>query len=150
MTEPAAEPTDFSERTVDPMQDRAERAEAMYRSLVDTMSGVTYSESLDDSRSLSISPQIKELVGYSQEEWISNPHLWVEILHQEDREWVVASCHEANESSTSWLAEYRIVTRDGRVIWVRDRATLVRGPHGQPLCWQGVMLDITALKEDAP
>jgi PAS domain S-box-containing protein len=127
--------------------DRAERAEAMYYSLVDSLPGVTYSESLDDANTLSISPQIKELLGYTQEEWTGNPHLWVEVLHPDDRDWVVASCHEANESAASWRAEYRMVARDGRVVWVRDMATLVRGSQGQGLCWQGVMIDITMLKD---
>jgi PAS domain S-box-containing protein len=133
----------------DPLLDRVERAEAMYHSLVDSLPGVTYSESLDDANTLSISPQIQELLGYTQEEWTGNPHLWVEVLHPDDQEWVVASCHEANESAASWRAEYRMVARDGRVVWVRDIATLVRGSQGQGLCWQGVMIDITSLKDGA-
>lgn len=131
----------------DALLDRAERAEAMYHSLVDSLPGVTYSESLDDANTLSISPQIQELLGYTQEEWTGNPHLWVEVLHPDDRDWVVASCHEANETAASWRAEYRMVARDGRVVWVRDIATLVRGSQGQGLCWQGVMIDITSLKD---
>ena len=126
---------------------RAERAEAMYTSLVDSLPGVTYSESLDDQRTLSISPQIKELLGYTQEEWMADPGLLDEVMHPEDREWVEASCAEANKSGVSWRAEYRMIARDGRVVWVRDIATLVRSNDGQPLCWQGVMLDITDLKE---
>jgi PAS domain S-box-containing protein len=42
-----------------------------------------------------------------------------------------------------------MVARDGRVVWVREIATIVRGKNGHPLCWQGVMLDITDLKEGA-
>jgi PAS domain S-box-containing protein len=133
----------------DPLLDRVERAEAMYHSLVDSLPGVTYSESLDDANTLSISPQIQELLGYTQEEWTGNPHLWVEVLHPDDQDWVVASCHEANESAASWRAEYRMVAKDGRVVWVRDIATLVRGSQGQGLCWQGVMIDITSLKDGA-
>jgi PAS domain S-box-containing protein len=130
------------------LADRAARTEAMYRSLVDSLPGVTYSESLDDGNTLSISPQVQQLLGYTQDEWLSNPKLWVEVLHPEDRERVVGSCHEANASGVSWRAEYRMMTRDARVIWVRDIATIVRGDNGQPLCWQGVMLDITDLKDD--
>jgi PAS domain S-box-containing protein len=133
----------------DGLLDRAERAEAMYHSLVESLPGVTYSESVDDANSLSISPQIEQLLGYTQDEWLGNPHLWAEVLHPDDRERVVASCHEANESGVSWRAEYRMIARDGQVVWVRDIATLVRGSDGQPLCWQGVMLDITALQESS-
>lgn len=130
----------------DALLDRAERAEAMYHSLMDSLPGITYSESLDDAQTLSISPQVNELLGYTQEEWLGNPLLWVEVMHPDDRERVTTSCAEANESAASWRAEYRMVARDGRVVWVRDIATLVRSADGQPLCWQGVMIDITALK----
>jgi PAS domain S-box-containing protein len=126
---------------------RAERAEAMYSSLVESLPGVTYSESLDDAKTLSISPQIESLLGYTQEEWLGNPRAWVDAMHPEDREWVEASCANANESGTMWRVEYRMIARDGRVVWVRDIATIVRGKDGNPLCWQGVMLDITDLNE---
>jgi PAS domain-containing protein len=36
-----------------------------------------------------------------------------------------------------------MITKDGRSVWIRDEAVLIRGSHGQPLCWHGVMLDIT-------
>jgi PAS domain S-box-containing protein len=152
MNDAAHELTDHSQGGSDDAGalDRAERAEAMYRSLVESLPGVTYSESPGDSGSLSISPQIEDLLGYTQDEWIGDPHLWEEVLHPDDRDWVVASCHEANATASSWMAEYRVITRDGRVIWVRDRATLVRGSDGNPLCWQGVMVDITDLKDGAP
>src|SRR5262245_41911674 len=116
---------------------RAERAEAMYSSLVESLPGVTYSESLDDARTLSISPQIEALLGYTQDEWIENPRTWVDAMHPDDRDWVEASCASANESGAVWRAEYRMIARDGRVVWVRDIATIVRGKDGNPLCWQG-------------
>jgi two-component system sensor histidine kinase UhpB len=129
--------------------ERAELAEAMYHSLVESLPGVTYSESLDDAKTLSISPQIKDMLGYTQDEWMADPRMWVEAMHPDDRDWVESSCAEANASGASWRAEYRMIARNGRVVWVRDVATIVRGENGQPLCWQGVMLDITDLKEGA-
>jgi hypothetical protein len=35
-----------------------------------------------------------------------------------------------------------VITRDGRVVWIHDEAVLVRGANGDPLCWQGVMVEI--------
>ena len=40
-----------------------------------------------------------------------------------------------------------MIARDGHVVWIREEATLVWGSEGQPLCWQGVMHDITKEKE---
>jgi signal transduction histidine kinase len=42
--------------------------------------------------------------------------------------------------------EYRVFAKDGRVMWVRDHAVLVRGEHGRPDFWQGYYIDITDQK----
>jgi hypothetical protein len=39
--------------------------------------------------------------------------------------------------------EYRVTARDGRVLWVRDHAVLVRDAQGRPCFWQGLWIDIT-------
>ena len=78
-----------------------------------------------------------------------NPLLCVELIHPDDRERVVAACEAANRAQEPYRAEYRMVARDGRVVWVRDEAFIVRGSMGQPLCWQGVMLDITEWRQGA-
>ena len=143
LPEPPAEET----AAADSLAARVERAEAMYRSLVESLSGVTYAESLDDGRTLSIGPQVAEMLGYTQDEWMSDSLLWTKVIHPDDREWVVESCDRANETGEPWHVEYRMLHRDGRVVWIRDEATLVRGSQGQPLCWQGVMWDITAAND---
>jgi serine phosphatase RsbU (regulator of sigma subunit) len=45
--------------------------------------------------------------------------------------------------------EYRAIAADGRVVWVRDEATLVRDEEGHPLYWLGVQYDITEQKREA-
>ncbi|MDP9330696.1 MAG: PAS domain-containing protein [Actinomycetota bacterium] len=126
---------------------RAEDLEAMYRSLVESLPAITYTEAVDDHRVLSVSPQVKIMLGYTQEEWFSNPLLCEELLHPEDRDRVVEACNIANRNREPYRAEYRMIAKDGRIVWVRDEATLVYGSKGQPLCWQGVMLDITAERQ---
>jgi len=121
----------------------------MYEALVLQVPGITYAESLDDGRTMSISPQVETLLGYSQEEWMNNPLLWVELIHPDDRKRVVDCCDEANRTRQTFRAEYRMITRDGRVVWIDDVATLVEDSRGRPLCWQGVMLDVTDRKEAA-
>jgi two-component system sensor histidine kinase UhpB len=123
---------------------RAEEAEAKYRSLVELLPAVTYVEALDSGRTLSVSPQIESIFGFTQEEWMGDANRWESRLHPDDRERVVAACDAANESRAPFREEYRVIARDGRVVWIRDEAELVRGSSGGPLCWQGVMTDITA------
>ncbi len=126
---------------------RAEQAEAMYRALVERLPAITYTEALDDGRTLSISPQVETLLGYTQDQWMEDSLLWVGLMHPDDRDRVLETCEIANRREEPFTAEYRMISRDGRVVWIRDEAVLVRGSRGQPLCWQGVMMDITMQKK---
>jgi PAS domain S-box-containing protein len=128
---------------------RADEAEAKYRSLVDLVPVITYTEALDSGRMFAISPQIETILGYSQEEWMGDASLWIACIHPDDQERVVAACELANRDRQPYAEEYRMFTRDGRILWIRDEATLVLGSNGQPLCWQGVMRDITSLRQRA-
>ena len=55
------------------------------------------------------------------------------------------------ETGEPFSVEYRMIARDGRVVWFRDEAVLVcDGADGTPRYWQGVMIDITAAQEPRP
>jgi two-component system, cell cycle sensor histidine kinase and response regulator CckA len=121
-------------------------AEQQYRSLVEQLPLVTYTDRLDDTSSnIYSSPQIEAMLGYTVEEWEADPELFVKILHPDDIEWVLAAQRPKVESSRA--LEYRVFARDGRVVWLRDEATQIRGEHGEPLHLQGYLLDITQQKE---
>jgi signal transduction histidine kinase len=49
----------------------------------------------------------------------------------------------AGEGREAWAEEYRMVTADGRTIWVHDETTLLHDSNGEPLFLQGVLSDIT-------
>lgn len=99
------------------------------------------------SRFLYVSPQIGEMVGYEPREWLENPSLWRDVLHPADRDRVVALEHEQELESLAtdsrMTAEYRMVHRSGREIWIRDVARMSLGRDGARF-WRGVMTDITA------
>jgi PAS domain S-box-containing protein len=126
---------------------RADEAEAKYRSLVDLVPVITSTEALDSGRMFAISPQIETILGYTQEDWMGDASLWIDRIHPDDQERVVAACELANRDRQPYAEEYRMFTRDGRILWIRDEAVLVLGSNGQPLCWQGVMRDITPQRQ---
>ena len=126
---------------------RIRDAELRYRSLVEQIPAVVYAAGLDNLVStLYISPQIGQLLGYEPDEWIGNRDLWLERLHPDDRDWMVRETREA-AGRERFSAQYRLIARDGRVVWIRDEAKLIRDAAGAPQFWQGVMVDITAQKE---
>jgi len=91
-----------------------------------------------------VSPQIETILGFTAEEWCADPHLWAAQLHPLDRDRVLASERQAHLAQTE-AAEYRMVRRDGQVIWVRDDAQLLHDAQGR-LRWHGVMSDVTERK----
>lgn len=123
---------------------RADEAEAKYRSLVELVPAITYVEDLDTHRTFSISPQVESILGFTQEEWLGDASRWEDRLHPDDKARVIAACDRANEDRSPWREEYRVIAKDGRTVWIHDQAELVLGSNGQPLCWQGIMVDVTA------
>jgi diguanylate cyclase (GGDEF)-like protein/PAS domain S-box-containing protein len=122
-------------------------AEDRYRTLVEQIPAVTYIDAIDDpSSTVYISPQIEKIVGYSADEWIETPDIWLKLVHPDDREWVTAEHDRTNQSFEPFRAEYRMLHRDGSVVWIRDEALLMRSEQGEPRFWQGVLLDITERK----
>ncbi len=124
-----------------------ERSELRYRTLVNKLPVVTYVDAADDhSTPRFISPQVEALVGYPPEEWMRDPTLWVQLVHEDDREEVLRRHLQSNETGDEFHAEYRLRARDGRVVWVRDDAYLIEEADGGRW-WQGVLIDVTDLKQ---
>jgi PAS domain S-box-containing protein len=118
-----------------------------YRALVEQVPAIIYTDSAEKIyQTLYISPQLKTVTGYDPEEWLADDELWYRMILPEDRERVMEEYTRTYAAMQPSSSEYRIKTRDGRVIWVSDETRLVRDRKGKPLFWQGVMVDITALK----
>jgi PAS domain S-box-containing protein len=126
---------------------RFRETEARYRALVEQVPAITYTAELDgESTTLYISPQVEALLGFSQGDFGVDSGLWRRRLHAEDRERVMAEVAHSNSTGDSFCSEYRMLARDGREVWVHDEAKMVSDEDGRPVCLQGVMMDITALK----
>lgn len=117
-----------------------------YRTLVERIPGIVYSaEAGEAGQWLYASPQIESILGYSADQWCGDATLWFRCLHQADRKRALIDEAESAETGEPLSSEYRMVARDGRVIWFHDQATIVRGEAGT--FFHGVMLDITEQKE---
>ena len=136
---------DITERKL--AEERLQKAEANYRTLVEQLPVVVYQDAVDDvSTALYISPQYERLFGFPPGARLRNPQFWVDHLHPEDRDRILELSKWTNETGEPFSAEYRFIGRDGRVVWVRDEAELLHDADGEPMMWQGVLLDVTARK----
>jgi len=93
-----------------------------------------------------VSPQIEQILGYTPEQWCADPELWLERLHPADREWVLdRETALIGADPESPALEYRMVHRDGHVVWIRDDAVLTHEDSGE-LRWHGVLSDVSERK----
>ncbi|MCZ7588579.1 MAG: EAL domain-containing protein [Gaiella sp.] len=128
-------------------EDRVRVAEERFRALVEQLPLVVYVDAIDDeSSNIYSSPQVEALLGYSLAEWKQDRELFVRILHPEDRQRVLDAHRRAHEGDGLSL-EYRLIARDGRVVWVHDEARTIPGRFGTPVALQGYLLDVTARRE---
>ena len=128
--------------------DAVRLAETRYRTLVEQLPLAVYIDRVDASSSnVYTSPRIEPMLGYSVDEWVADPSLFVELLHPDDRERVLAAHERTHATGEPLQAEYRLHARDGRVVWVRDEAHIITDPQsGEPVL-QGYLLDITGRRE---
>ena len=123
-------------------QAELDRAEARFRALIDGLPLVTWlTEPGDRNSTIYVSPLIDELTGYSPAEWTEEPDLFSKLLHPEDR---AAALDELKQvrNGTPVRLEYRLIARDGRVVWVREETTTARDPGGEPLYTQTFLRNI--------
>ena len=136
---------DISERKS--AEQKIRDAEQRYRTLVEQIPAVTYIDPVDDPHtSLYTSPYIEQMLGYTPQEW-QDEKLWPKRLHPGDRERILAADERFEVGDEeSFREEYRLLAKDGSVVWVREEAVLVRDEADAPLYWQGVFYDLTERK----
>jgi sigma-B regulation protein RsbU (phosphoserine phosphatase) len=128
-------------------QEKLAKSEAELRALVEHVPAIVYTESAETRETTYISSQVERLTGYTPVEWIQDRDLWKRMIHPEDLAAVLEKDKHTSATREPFYAEYRILTRDGRTIWIRDEAVVIENKDGHPLFWQGVMNDITERKQ---
>src|SRR6266542_45835 len=122
------------------------QSEARYRTVFEELPALVYTEVHAIGGSwLYESPRVKDIMGYTPEE-CGRPGFWKQILHPDDRERVLAEDRRVELTGDPWRIEYRSIAKDGRVVWLRDHAVLVRGEPGEPSFWHGFVIDVTEQK----
>jgi PAS domain S-box-containing protein len=123
------------------------KAEARYRTLIEQLPVVTAMAALDEEiHELYVSPQVEELLGFTQEQWLSDPVLWYHQIHPEDRDLLYEEFARGCATGGPFKAEFRALNRDGSVVWIHGEARVVRDEQGRPLFIQGVAYDISETK----
>jgi two-component system, LuxR family, sensor histidine kinase DctS len=120
----------------------AERGDALRR-LLEEIGAVAWCKDAE-GKLLYVSQGVCRICGYRAEELTAAEPLWWERIHPEDAKRVAGAYRSLCEGQSGFEIEYRIVSRDGACIWVRDRA-MVDAASGRA---HGLIMDISGSKRD--
>jgi PAS domain S-box-containing protein len=116
-----------------------------YRKLVHSIDGVIWEAEPKTFQFTFISQQAERFFGYPLEDWLNQPTFWKDHLHPADRDQAVAYCANNVAKKQDHDFEYRMITADNSIIWIRDLVTLFI-ENDEVVKLYGVMLDITEKK----
>lgn len=129
-------------------QKKAERAlvEArnQFQSLIQTINGIVWEADAGTFSFFFVSDQVRSILGYTPEQWLSDPNFWANHIHASDREEAVMYCKIQISQYNNHTFDYRMIHADGSVVWIKDVVSVVR--QGDRVILRGVMVDITESK----
>ncbi|MGZ0715649.1 EAL domain-containing protein [Pseudomonas palleroniana] len=118
-------------------------SEYHYRGLVESLSAIAWEASITDFTYSYVSPHAEDLLGYPRAHWLI-PGFWRNIIHPADLTRAEAYCYRETRANRDHSVDYRVITADGRCLWVRDIVSLIE--HGHEPVLRGLMIDISEAK----
>lgn len=119
-----------------------------YRALVEQIPAVVFMAPLDGGIGEAyVSPQIEQAIGFTQEQWLGDPVLWFKQIHPDDKVRWSAEAAQMLMTGNALKSTYRVLSRQGKVIWLHCEARMMRTRDGRPWFIHGVGFDITELKQ---
>lgn len=131
------------------VQDQLIRSERYHRTLVDNIPGIVYRcHKNADWSMLFISPVVEQFTGYPAADFIENRKLhFASVIHPDDRQNTETIVENAMARDKPYVLEYRILHKSGTVRWVLEHGRAVERNPEDEVELEGVILDITALKQ---
>jgi PAS domain S-box-containing protein len=117
-------------------------SEEKYRTLVENVPLVVYRVT-PKGEILFVNQFVEELLGYSPVEILRLPSLWSEVLYEEDRQRVTELRQKGQEEGQELIAEYRVLHKDGHIVYVVDHAIPFRTADGLVSRVDGIIMDVT-------
>jgi PAS domain S-box-containing protein len=122
-----------------------ESTEQKFRQMAENIHEVFWMSSADLSEVLYISPAYQQIWGRTCESLYTNPKSFLEAIHPEDRERVIANLQQ--NIKTEFDIEYRIIWQDGTVRWIWDRSVPIYNQVGEVYRRAGIAQDISDRKQ---
>ena len=110
---------------------------------LDNLNAVVWTLDLASNSFLFVTRNATRLLGYPIQHWTNNASFWTDRVHAADREWVTQAYRQSIQRGEAHSLEFRAVTADGRVLWLRESAQLLTEAQGRPRYLNGITLDVT-------
>jgi signal transduction histidine kinase/ActR/RegA family two-component response regulator len=120
------------------------RAEQRQSAIIQSLPMVLYLEPYDSRRRVPnyLSGDVEAITGFSYDALERSPEMWIDRLHPEDRDKVIAAM-EARQRSGRLAIEYRWQCANGAYKHFLDQAVLLKDPDGQPVEFAGTITDVS-------
>ena len=131
-------------RAEEELREREER----YRHITEAVTDYIYTVRIQDGSPVETihGPACVAVTGYGVEDFEANPYLWIQMVHEEDRQGVEELAALILSGEEVAPLEHRIIRKDGAVRWVRNTPVPNYDSLGRPLSYDGLIQDITERK----
>lgn len=127
-------------------EEEAKASQLRIASLINNIDGIVWEGNPENFEFTFVSQKAEQILGYTAEEWLASPNFWADHVYEADRGWVMDYCMRCTKALESHEFEYRMLNKDGTVVWLRDIVSVIAEDH-TPILLRGIMIDITAHKE---
>ena len=115
--------------------------------LIATVPGVVWETRIDPDnqqhKTTFVSSQAEKLVGYSPQQWLDTPDFCLQLVHEEDRESVVAEVERVLAGADHGVLQFRWIAKDKHILWVKAQLAPVKNESGEIIGTRGVTIDMT-------
>lgn len=119
-------------------------SEYHYRGMIESLSAIAWEANTHDYSYNYVSPHAQDLLGYPLLQW-RRPGFWRSIVHPEDLDYAQAYCDREMAEGNDHSVDYRVLSADGRVVWIRDIVSMIG--YGREPVMRGLMIDISEAKQ---
>jgi PAS domain S-box-containing protein len=121
------------------------KSQQKIESLINTIDGIVWEGDPSTFDFTFISRKVEDILGYTPEEWLETPSFWINHVHPDDKEWVIAFMSRYTYEKRQHDFEYRMIRKDGEIVWLRDIVSVVV-ENDKAVNLRGIMIDITKAK----
>jgi len=134
---------DITEKTV--INTKLLNANRDMKMLFNRVGEVLFSRDIVKGKFIMVSDNCEELTGYTTQEFIDQPELWITIMHENDR-YLVDLGNAQLAAGRPTVNQFRIIRKDGIMKWIENKIIPLMSDDGDLIRIDSVIKNITNKK----